>query len=143
MISIPHKVKNMNSLSICLQYLSQIEKDLPRTQIPSNVSDTVSYQNHLKEVLIYFCSQNPSIGYIQGMNIIVSAIAAHSSDVVQTKMVFNYLMTHKLFEAIYEGDLSLGEKLARHLSEELGRFSKKLFLHFVISKIFRWLIKLS
>lgn len=56
--------------------VSQIEKDLKRTIIP-HINDPMykeKYYASLKHILTAYTNYNPSIGYVQGMNIIVSCI---------------------------------------------------------------------
>ena len=55
---------------------SQIDKDLKRTIIPNVGSPALKelYYRSLKHVLLAYSNLNASVGYVQGMNIIVSCI---------------------------------------------------------------------
>ena len=52
------------------------------------------------------------MGYVQGMNIIASAIIAHTRDIDQSSSVFNALMTKNNYSLIYKGNLETGVKLS-------------------------------
>ena len=71
------------------------------------------------------------------MNIIAAAIIAHTNDLAKSTAIFNHIMTDLRYGSIFEGDLSLGQRLSSHLHQELGRYSKKLYLHLVSMRSFR------
>ncbi len=58
------------------KYLIQIKKDLNRTPVPiiENVKFAKKYKRKIQNILFGYSNINPSVGYVQGMNFIVSAL---------------------------------------------------------------------
>ena len=58
--------------------ISQIDKDLRRTQPQSKTFQNETFLARLKETLIFYHLSDPEVGYMQGMNIVASVPVYHS-----------------------------------------------------------------
>lgn len=79
-----------------MKTLIQIDKDIHRTPVNSNV-DIAQYQQNLRNLLVSYCLARPEIGYVQGMNNIASAVLYHCLDYNQSSALFSYLMVDSRF----------------------------------------------
>lgn len=70
----------------------QIEKDIARTQSECLTFQNPQFKNKIKNILMCYGYEDPEVGYIQGMNMILSGLVFHIKDEVKTYAVFRKLI---------------------------------------------------
>ena len=61
---------------------NQIDKDIHRTIIPGGLKEEQKrvYYDWIRKILVGYCNRSKSVGYVQGMNIMVSALLFNICD---------------------------------------------------------------
>lgn len=121
----------------------QIDKDIPRTMQPPGLTDPQKerFWSALRAVLTGYCNFNKSVGYVQGMNILVSALLyaiCDNWDRVEEAVEPALLLLVNLMEGYQLSDLFQKQmlrvlKLLKELEVRVEKELPKLFLH--INKI--------
>ena len=77
--------------------LTQIEKDVPRTELTYTGIRRAHFQGQLKDILVNYATQRSHIGYVQGMNMLAGAILTHTPDITKSTAIFHHLMVDLKF----------------------------------------------
>lgn len=72
--------------------LKQVMKDVDRTQSESATFQNAVFKERLKKILMCYACEDGKVGYIQGMNVILSGLLFHLKDEVRTYAVFRKLI---------------------------------------------------
>lgn len=96
----------MKSVGVEADAEVQIEKDAKRTQPEVATFTTVKYQTMLKEILANYSKYDPEIGYVQGMNVILSGLLYHIKEEEPTFWVFAKLMKRLEIRTLYLKSIS-------------------------------------
>ena len=74
------KVKSSNFYEELKKSKIQIMKDIDRTQSESLTFQNPAFKEKMKNILMCYGYEDPQIGYIQGMNMILSGLLFHIKD---------------------------------------------------------------
>ena len=143
----------------------QIEKDLQRTVLPRRIKKTRlanAYLNSIRRVLLSFVVQNFDLGYVQGMNVLVSgmifALVQHQLGrfldvpVLTTEVenrfkvalsqlegfvaaLFDRIINRYQLRHCYDKEMSKIYELNRLLDDELARLDPPLFEHLFLENL--------
>ena len=80
-------------------------KDIDRTQSDSLTFQNPIFKEKMKNILMCYGYEDPQIGYIQGMNMILSGLLYHIKDEVKTYAVFRKLIF--LVRTVYFNGINL------------------------------------
>ena len=80
------------SLPLSESNKTQIQKDIERTQPHVDSFKTPKYLSMLKSILEVYSTFDSEVGYVQGMNILVSGLLYHIKDEEDTFWVFCKMM---------------------------------------------------
>lgn len=72
--------------------MKQILKDVDRTHSESDTFQNIAFKDRQKRVLMCYATEDPMVGYVQGMNMILSGIIYHVKDEVRTYAIFRKLI---------------------------------------------------
>lgn len=67
-------------------------KDIDRTQSDSPTFQNALFKERQRKILMSYATEDPKVGYIQGMNIILSGILYHVKDEIKTFAIFRNLI---------------------------------------------------
>lgn len=109
----------------------QIDKDIPRTCVPAGLTPAqrADYLGSVKAVLNAYSNLNKEVGYVQGMNIVVSALISSTCDnyeavkdfVPRTLILFYNLMEGQGYQIadLYCQKMTKVIKLLRELEQKI------------------------
>lgn len=117
----------------------QIDKDVPRTNLPPGLSTAQAdaYRSAIRAVLTAYCNFNKSVGYVQGMNILVSALLFTICDdwsrideaVQPTLLLLVNLMEGYQLADLYQKQMLRVLKLLKELEGRVEKDLPQLFHH--------------
>lgn len=68
--------------------MKQILKDIDRTQSESSTFQNTVFKERQRNILMCYATEDTKVGYIQGMNIILSGIIFHVKDEIKSYAIF-------------------------------------------------------
>jgi hypothetical protein len=117
----------------------QIDKDIPRTMLPPGLTDPQKeeFMAALRAILTAYCNFNKSVGYVQGMNILVSAllytICEDWNRIGEARepallLLFNLMEGYQLSD-LFQKQMLRVLKLLKELEVRIEKDLPKLFAH--------------
>jgi hypothetical protein len=123
----------------------QIAKDIKRTKTAPNLSDSSThlYREAVRAVLTAYSNHSPSIGYVQGMNMSVSAILYNictSFDKIPAFQedafkLFVAIMEYTQVGEYYKGNMEGIKGLINELKERIQTALPDVYWHFIFTDV--------
>ena len=131
-------------MKICVDEI-QISKDIKRTKTPDlkDLNVVCAYQESLRSILRAYANLRPNIGYIQGMNIVVSCLLmnictdftqVHEAEEESFKL-FVTLMDFTNIGKYYENNMETISELTSELRKRVQNSLPKIYWHIITNEV--------